>query len=141
MPTNDAVRDLIDSLVACDEPPSEENMAELRKRLGGKVTRMKQRGRWARYVCLAAVVLMFLGYVLLAMAASSRPEIGWLTATGFSALIAGAILVVVGCVGLFRFRGFGYVWARHDFQDAALMELSLQVQRLSERLDELSKKL
>lgn len=139
MPTNDAIRDLVDNLVACDEQPSEEKMAELRKCLGEKVTRMNQRGRRSRYVCITAAILMFFGYIIIAIAASSRHEIAWLTVSGISILITGAILMVVGCVGLFCFRGFGYAWARHDFQDAALMELSLQVHRLSERVDELSK--
>lgn len=141
MTTNDAIQDLVDNLVACDEQPSEEKMAELRKCLGQKVTRMKQSGRRSRYVCMTAAILMILGYIIIAIAASSRHEIAWLTVTGISLLISGAFLMIVGCVGLFRFGGFGYVWARHDFQDAAVMELSLQVHRLSERLDELSKKL
>ena len=51
------------------------------------------------------------------------------------ALRLSAILAVVGAIGLFLFRGFGYVWARHDLHDAAIMELSLQVHRLAERLD------
>jgi hypothetical protein len=140
MPAHDAVRDLIDSLVACDEQPSEEKMTELRQRLEKKVKRMTQGGRRSRYVCIAAAVLMAIGYVAIAIAASARPEVAWLAAAGFSVLIVGAILAVVGCIGLFLFRGFGYVWARHDLQDAAMMELSLQVHRLSERLDKLSGK-
>ena len=138
MPTNDAIRNLIDSLIACDEQLSEEHMSELRKRLEQKVTRMKRYGRRALYLCLAAAILMFLGYAVLLIAANSRQDIFWLRVSGSGVLIAGAILAVIGCIGLFLFRGFGFVWARHDFQEAAITELSLQVEQLSEKLDKLS---
>jgi hypothetical protein len=140
MPTNDGVRNVIEKLVACDEQPSEEQMTELRKRLEQKVTRMKRRGRLSQFVCLAAAVLMLLGYATILIASNEQQDIRWLTVTGFSVLVAGALTAVVGCLGLFLFRGFGYVWARNDFQEAAMMELSLQVERLSERVDELSRK-
>jgi fatty acid desaturase len=139
MPTNDAVQNLMENLIACDEQPSEEEMTELRQRLEQKVTRMKRRGRHSLYVCLAAAVLMLLGYLSIVISASGRQDVTWLTVPGFSVLIAGAILAIVGCIGLLLFRGFGYVWARHDFQETAIMELSLHVQRLSERVNELSK--
>jgi hypothetical protein len=139
MPTNDAIRNLIDSLIACDEQPSEEHMAELRKRLEQKVTRMKRYGRRALYICFAAAVLMLIGYAALVIAAGSREDVFWLRASGTGVLIAGAILAIVGCVGLFLYRGFGFLWARHDFQEVAITELSLQVERLSERLDKLSR--
>jgi len=134
MPTNN-IRDLIEGLVACDEQPSEERMTGLRKSLERKVTKMTQRGRHSQYVFVAAIVLLVLGYVMVAVAAGGRQQIAWLTVTGFSVLIFGAILAVIGAIGLFLFRGFGYVWARHDLHDAAIMELYLQVHRLSERLD------
>lgn len=139
MPADNKIRDLIDGLVACDEQPNEERMAELRKSLEQTVTKMKQRGRRAQFVCAAAIVLMILGYVIIAIAAGGHQTINWLAKTGFAVLILGAILAVVGAVGLFLFRGFGYVWARHDLHDAAIMELSLQVHRLSERLDALGR--
>ncbi|MDB5338998.1 MAG: hypothetical protein JWN70_4617 [Planctomycetaceae bacterium] len=135
MPANNTIRDLIDGLVACDEQPSEECLMELRKTLELKVTQMKRNGRGSQSVFFAGIVTMALGYAIVAIAAAGRQSVAWLLMTGFSALIAGAIVVVIGAIGLFLFRGFGYVWARHDLQDAAMLELSLQVQRLSQRID------
>lgn len=131
----DNIRDMIDGLIACDQQPSEERMTEWRQSLERKVTRMKQRGRHSQYVCIAAIVLLALGYLMVAVAAGGRQNIDWLTAAGFSVLMVGAILAIIGAIGLFLYRGFGYVWARHDLHDAAIMELSLQLHRLSERLD------
>lgn len=139
MPTNDGVQNLIESLVACDQQPSDEEMTELRKLLEQKVARMKRRGRYSMYVCLAATVLMLLGYVSIMIAVRDRQDITWLARAGFSVVIVGAILAVVRCIGLLLYRGFGYVWARHDFQETAIMELSLNVQRLTERVNEMSK--
>ncbi|QDT52063.1 hypothetical protein Pan44_00710 [Caulifigura coniformis] len=140
MTANDNVRDLIHKLVASDDPPSEQRMSELHTALEQKVTSMKQRGRYSQLVCVAGIALMILGFAGVLLAARSSQEIRWLTLTSSSILIAGAVVVVAGCVGLFTFRGFGYVWARHDLHDATMMELSLQVQRLSERVDALSKR-
>lgn len=140
MTAHDNVRDLLNQLVACDETPSPERMSELHTALEQKVTRMKQRGRYSQFVCIAGIALMILGFAGVLLSARNGQEIRWLTLTGSSLLIAGAVVVVAGCVGLFTFRGFGYVWARHDLHDATLMELSLQVQRLSEQLDALSKR-
>ena len=139
MPANDHVRDLIEKLVACDEPPSNQRLTEMHKTLEQKVAGMKRRGRYSRFVCLAGIGLMILGFAGMLLAGVDRQEIRWLMLTGFSIVMAGAIAVVAGCVGLFAFRGFGYVWARHDLHDATLMELSLQVQRLSERVDALDR--
>lgn len=139
MSAHENVRDLIDKLVACDAPPSAARMSELHQSLEQKVTRMKQRGRYSQLVFFAGIVLMVLGVVGIFLAAGDGQEIRWLTLTSFSVLIGGAITVVVGCIGLFAFRGFGYAWARHDLHDATLMDLSLQVQRLAERLDALGK--
>ena len=61
-------------------------------------------------------------------------------ATGFGLVVVGVILAIVGAVGLFLFHGFGYVWARNDLHDAAIMELSLEVQRLAQRIDSANKK-
>ncbi len=136
---NDNIDQMIDQLIASDEQPSEEEMAELRKRLKQKVTHMTRRGRYALYVCLAGGVLMLLGFIAVVIAANGQHDMTHLTRLGFGTLIAGAVVVIVGCIGLLVFRGFGFVWARHDFQEAALTELSLQVERLSEKLDKLSK--
>jgi len=140
MTANDNARDLIHRLVACDEAPNDQRLSELHAALEHKVTNMKQRASYSQFVCIAGIALMILGFAGVLFAARKDPEIRWLTLTGFSILIGGAVGVVAGCVGLFTNRGFGYVWARHDLHDATLMELSLQVQRLSERLDAMSKR-
>lgn len=131
-------RELVDRLVACDEQPSEAEMTQLRKGLQQKVIRMKQKGRRALYCCLAAGLVMGLGFCLILLANSGHQEITWLAKTGFITTVAGAVLVFVGCVGLLRYRGFGYVWAQHDYQEAAILELSLQMERVFEKLDKLS---
>jgi len=136
---NDNIEQMIDQLIASDEQPSEEEMAELRKRLKHKVTHMTRRGRYALYVCLVGGVLMLLGFIAIVIAVNGQQDITWLARVGFGTLIAGAVFTIVGCIGLLVFRGFGFVWARHDFQEAAIAELSLQVERLSEKLDKLSK--
>lgn len=139
MTDHENVRNLIDKLVACDAPPSGERMSELHQALERKVTRMKQRGRYSQLVFFIGIALIVLGVVGIFLAAGDGQEIRWLTLTGFSILICGAITVVAGGIGLFAFRGFGYAWARHDLHDATLIDLSLQVQRLAERLDALGK--
>ena len=100
---------------------------------------MRRRGRQSQYVCLAAAVLMLIGYVAIVIGVSGGEHLAWLTTTGLGVLIAGAILAVIGCIGLLLYRGFGYVWARHDFQETAITELSLRVQQLSERLNQRSR--
>jgi hypothetical protein len=135
MAANDSVRKLIDGIIACDEQPAEDRMSELRKSLQHKVETMKRRARFSQYLCAAAVFLFGLGYIIVAIAAREHQTIRWLAVTGFSVVILGAVLAVAGAVGLFAYRGFGFVWARHDLHDAAIMELSLQVERLSHRVD------
>jgi hypothetical protein len=141
MAANDSVRHLIDAIVACDEQPSEEQMTELRKTLEGKVATMKRRVRHSRTLCVAGIVLFVIGYILL-FSMLGRPgqpgnpgQPSLATATAFGLVVVGAILAIFGFVGLFLFHGFGYVWARNDLHDAAIMELSLQVQRLADRID------
>jgi hypothetical protein len=141
MAANDSVRQLINGIVACDDQPSEEQMTELRKTLGGKVATMKRRVRHSRNLCVAGVLLFVIGYVLLLSMLGragqpgnpGQPSLVW--ATGFGLVVVGAILALVGAVGLFLFHGFGYVWARNDLHDAAILELSLQVERLTQRID------
>lgn len=126
-------------LIACDQQPSTERLTEFRQALEHKVTGMKNKGRGAQWVCLVGVVVMLLGLVVTIIASGRQPSIHWLTVTGFSLAVGGAIVIVVGSVGLFLYRGFGYVWARHDLQEAAIWELSAQVQRLSQQIDEIRK--
>ena len=140
MRENNDVDQMIDQLIAADGQPSEEEMSELRKRLRQKVVQMTHRGRYAVYVCLGGASLMLLGYVAVVIAASGSQDNTWWAQLGFGTLVAGAVVVIGGCVGLLAFRGFGFVWARHDFQEAAIAELSLQVERLSEKLDKLSER-
>jgi hypothetical protein len=135
MSVNNAIRDLIDRLIACDEQPSDECLLEVRQTLEHKVMRMKWKGRISQYIFFAGMVAMALGCAVILVAGDGHQSVTWLVRTGFSVFIAGAVVVVIGAIGLLRFRGFGYVWARHDLHDAALMELSLQVQRLSQRID------
>jgi hypothetical protein len=141
MAANDSIRNLIDGIVACDEQPSEEQMTELRKSLAGKVATMKRRVRHSRNLCVAGVLLFVIGYVLLLSMVGRAGQPGnpgqpnLVTATGFGLVVVGAILAIFGAVGLFLFHGFGYVWARNDLHDAAIMELSLQVERLAQRID------
>jgi hypothetical protein len=139
MAANDSVRHLIDGIVACDEQPSEEQMTELRKTLSGKVATMKRRVRHSRNLCVAGVLLFVFGYVLLLSMFGRQPgnpgQPNLVTATAFGLVVVGAILAILGAVGLFLFHGFGYVWARNDLHDAAIMELSLQVERLAQRID------
>jgi hypothetical protein len=141
MAANDSVRHLIAGIVACDEQPSEEQMSELRKTLAGKVGTMKRRTRHSRNLCVAGVLLFVIGYVLL-LSMSGRAgqpgnpgQPGLVTTIAFGLVVVGAILAIIGAVGLFLFHGFGYVWARNDLHDAAIMELSLQVERLAQRID------
>ncbi len=140
MPANqsDTTQSLIRRLIACDEQPSGEALKELRQRLGEKMTRMKRRGRSALFVSLAGALLMLLGYITVLIAASNPQEIRWLTTSGFTLLLAGAGVTVLGCVGLLSYRGFGYVWARHEFQETALTELAAQIRQLTDRVEELS---
>ena len=141
MAANDSVRQLIDGIVACDEQPSEEQMTELRKTLAGKVATMKRRVHHSRSVCVAGVLFLVIGYVLLLSMVGHPAQPGnpgqpnLVTATGFGLVALGGILTVFGAVGLFLFHGFGYVWARNDLNDAAIMELSLQVQRLAQQIE------
>lgn len=146
MAANDSVRHLIDGIIACDEQPSEEKMTELRKTLEGKVATMKRRVRRSRNLCAAGVLLFVIGYVLVLSTLGHAGQPGnpgqptVVAATAIGLLVVGAILAIVGAVGLFLFHGFGYVWARNDLQDAAIMELSLEVQRLAQRIDAANKK-
>lgn len=135
---NDSIERMIDQMIASDEQPSEKLMAEMRKRLQHKVVQMKRRGHYALYLCLVAVVVMLLGFVVIVIAVNGQQDLTWLARLGFGTVIIGAVLALFGCLGLLMFRGFGFVWARHDFQEAAISELSLQVERLSEQLDKLS---
>jgi hypothetical protein len=139
MAANDSVRQLINGIVACDDQPSEEQMTELRKTLGGKVATMKRRVHHSRNLCVAGVLLFVIGYVLLLSMFGRQPgnpgQPNLVTTIAFSLVVVGAILAIVGAVGLFLFHGFGYVWARNDLHDAAIMELSLQVERLTQRID------
>jgi hypothetical protein len=130
---------LIDGLVACDDPPSEARLTELRQALERKVTWMKRGGRLANFAFFGGIAVMALGFGIMLLAGETRPPIRWLSMTGFGITAFGAALVVAASVALFVFRGFGYVWARHDLQDAALLELSAQIQRLSERLEAVEK--
>lgn len=139
MTANDSIRNLIDSILVCDDQPSEEQMTQLRKSLEHKVTTMKHRARFARHSMIAGIVLFALGYAFVAITSGGQQNVAWLTRTGIGILIAGAIVIVAGAVGLFMFRGFGYVWARHDLHDAAVMELSLQVQRLAQQIEAFDK--
>jgi hypothetical protein len=141
MAANDSIKNLIDGIVACDEQPSEEQMTELRKTLAGKVATMKGRVRHSRNLCVAGIVLLVLGYVLLLSMLGHHGQPGnpgqpsLVGATGIGLVFLGAILAIFGAVGLFLFHGVGYVWARNDLNDAAIMELSLQVERLAQRID------
>jgi hypothetical protein len=141
MAANDSVRQLINGIVACDDQPSEEQMTELRKTLEGKVATMKRRVRHSRNLCAAGVLLFVIGYVLVLSTFGHAGQPGnpgqptVVAATAFCLVVVGAILAIVGAVGLFLFHGFGYVWARNDLHDAAIMELSLQVERLAQRID------
>ena len=143
MAANDSVRNLIDGIVACDEQPSEEQMTELRKTLAGKVATMKRRVHHSRTVCVAGVLFLVIGYVLLFSMLGRPGQPGnpgqptFLAATGFIFMWLGTILALFGAIGLFLFHGFGYVWARNDLHDATIMELSVQVQRLAQRIDTL----
>jgi hypothetical protein len=141
MAANDSVRHLIADIVACDEQPSEEQMSELRKTLAGKVGTMKRRVRHSRNLCVAGVLLFVIGYVFLLSMFGRAGQLGnpgqpsLVTTIAFGLVVVGAILAIVGAVGLFLFHGFGYVWARNDLHDAAIMELSVQIQRLAQRMD------
>jgi hypothetical protein len=130
---------LIDGLVACDDPPSEARLTELRQTLERKVTRMKRGGRLANYAFFGGIAVIVLGFGVMLLAGETRPPIRWLSMTGFGITALGAATVVAASVALFMFRGFGYVWARHDLQDAALLELSAQVERLSRRVEAVEK--
>ncbi len=140
MSAHNPIQALIDGLVACDEQPSDERLTELRHALGNKVSRIKQRGRGSIYLFFAGIVVLAIGFVMLLIASAPYHQIVWLTRTGFGVAIAGAVLTILGSIGLLIYRGFGYVWARHDFHDAAFMELSMQVRQLSQQLDALNKK-
>lgn len=139
MPANKSIQALVAGLIAYDEQPSEESLTELRQALGNKVSQMKQRGRGSSYLFAAGISIMATGIVLLMIASAPFHQIVWLTRTGFGFTIVGAVLVIIASIGLLIFRGFGYVWARHDFHDAAIMELSMQIRRLSEQLDAMQK--
>jgi hypothetical protein len=85
--------------------------------------------------------LFVIGYVLLlsVLGHHGQPgnpgQPGLVGATGIGLVFLGAILAIFGAVGLFLFHGVGYVWARNDLHDAAILELSLQVERLAQRID------
>jgi hypothetical protein len=128
MAGNDSVRDLIDKIVACDDQPSEAQMTELCKSLAGKVATMKHRARHSRIALLVGLILFVGGCVPILLWGPGHQLFAWLTVTGFC-------VAAVGAVGLFLFHGFGYVVAQNDLHDAAIMELSLQVRRLAERID------
>jgi hypothetical protein len=141
MAANDSVRHLIDGLIACDEQPSEEQMSELRKTLAAKVGAMMRRVRYSRTVCVVGILLFVVGRFFPMTPNPVNPgQPTFLAATGFILMWLGTILALFGAIGLFLFHGFGYVWARNDMQDAALMELTLQVQRLSQQIDAANKK-
>ncbi len=134
MSTNSDIRAFIDGLIACDEQPSDDRWTELRKAMENKVVKMRRNGRRSLYVFFAGVVVMMLGFTIILLSDHGHQFI-WLTRTGFGIVLSGAFVVVIGAVGLLRFRGFGYVWAMHDLHDAAILDLSLQVERLSQRFD------
>lgn len=135
MPADKSARSMIDELVTLDDQPTEEQMAMFRKNLEQKVIVMKHRTKRSQYILIGGFVLFAAGYSLVAIAARGQQDIHWLTVTGFGALIAGALVAVGGAIGLFINHGFGYVWTRQDLHDASLMELSLQVQRLSQQIE------
>jgi hypothetical protein len=140
MPADKSTRSVIDDLVTLDQQPTEEQMAMFRRNLGDKVTAMKRGARRSRYFLIGGFVLFAIGYALVAVAARGQQNIQWLTATGISIVVVGALVAVGGAVGLLINRGFGYVWARQDLHDAGLMELSLQVQRLSQQIERRNEK-
>jgi hypothetical protein len=139
MSSPDAARNLIDRIIACDDQPQPAELSELRGRLRSKVLRMKGRGHFALLVCLLAAIVIAVGVALVGFAVSAPHEIRWLTWTGFGFVVVGAILEVAACVGLLVYRGFGFVWARNDYQETAILDLTLQVQRLAEQVEALSK--
>ena len=138
MATNEPIQDLMQRLIACDEQPSDRELSNLRQQLQQKVVRMKVRSRYSAYAFLAGVAVALLGVGLIMLAADGPQDIRWLTLTGFCVVVTGAIVQVAACVGLLLNRGFGFVWAQNDLQEAALMELSMRVQQLSDRVDALS---
>jgi len=135
MAAENSIRSMIANLVTLDDQPTEEQMALFRKNLDQKVTGMNRRTRRSRYLFIGGIVLFALGYALVAIAARGHQNVHWLTATGFSVLVVGALVVVGGAIGLFINHGFSYTWTRQDLHDANLMELSLQIQRLSEQIE------
>ena len=136
MAANESVRDLIEGIVVWDEQPSEKRMAEVRQSLAAKVATMKRRARLSRNACVLGALMFLVGCEISVLLNNSiHQDLAWLPAASSGVVIVGAILVAVGAVGLVIFQGFGYVWARDDLHDAALMELSLQVQRLAQRMD------
>ena len=139
MSANSTIRDLIDGLIACDEQPSDERLMEVRKTLEQRVMKMNRKGRISLYIFFAGIAAMVLAIAAILASGDVDQRIMWLAQTGIITSYAGTILIVIGAIGLLRFRGFGYVWARHDLHDTAIMELSLQVQRLSQRIDTLDK--
>jgi hypothetical protein len=131
----DSVRQLIDRIVAAADPPSEETMSQVRRSLQEKVTSMKNRGRRSRAVFMIALAVLGLGF-LLAFVGDSR-NADSLTTAGVVLAIVGGITAIVGAIGMVLNQGFGYVWARNDLHDAAIMELSVKLDELSRKLDAL----
>ena len=139
MPASNPVHDLISGLIACDEQPTDERLTELRKTLQQKAIKMNRKGRISQYIFVAGMLAMALGFAVILVAVEGHQRDTWLSWAGFSVFLGGALIVVVGAIGLLCFRGFGYACARHDLIDAEIMELSVQVQRLSQKVDEMDK--
>jgi hypothetical protein len=139
MAATESARDLIDRIFACDEQPSEERLTELRKSLAAKVARLIRRARYSRAAAIAGLFLLLAGSVPISLGSPDNPRLGWLTLSAQIAEAIGVMLIIGGCVGLVLSRGFAYIWARDDLHDAAIMELSAQVQRLAQQIDTLKK--
>lgn len=139
MSNDKMMRDLIGGLIACDDQPPAECLTELRESLGRKVAGMKTKGRYAGRVLMAGLAGAALGLALILAANSPFQGALWLLRAGFCVLIAGVVVFFIGAMSRASSLGIGYVWARHDLHDAAIMELSLQVQRLTQRIDALEK--
>lgn len=140
MPNNKAIRDMIDSLIACDDQPNEARLGELRKALEHKVGDMKKKGQSMQRVMKSGLALMLFGVVLSLIAYDFVPNATWLLKTGIGVVVAGWGVVMIGAIIRARYLGLDYVWARHDLHDAVIMDLSMQVQKLSQRVDEFDQK-
>ena len=140
MPNNNTIRDMIDSLIACDDQPSEARLGEVRKALEQKVGNMKKKGDMMQRFIVIGLALMLLGIATCLVAYHFFSDADWLWRLGFSLLGGGWGTVVISAIIRARYHGLDYVWARDDLHEAAMMDLSLQVQQLAQRIDALDKK-